>query len=74
VADVITIHCAVFDAAHVQSRAAVTVNDPAPPEAGTVSIVFATVTLQRSVVGAVTDVFDEVHDPRPTARNRTRLR
>src|SRR5262245_21434053 len=73
VADVITIHCAAFEAAHVQSRVAVTVSDPAPPEAGTVSIELVTVTLHRCVVGAVTDVLDEVHDASPAADSRRRI-
>jgi hypothetical protein len=70
VADVMTIHCAVFDAAHVQSRVALTVSEPAPPEAGTVSTEFVTVTPQRGVVGAVTEVLDEVHDAIETASSR----
>ena len=60
--DVITIHCAVLEAAHVQSRAALTVSVPAPPAAGTFPSELATVTPQRGAVGAVTDVFDEVQD------------
>jgi hypothetical protein len=62
VAEVMTTHCAVFDAAHVQSRAAFTVSDPAPPEAGTDSIELLTVTPQRDDDGAVTDVCDDVHE------------
>src|SRR5688500_15689088 len=58
-----TTHCAVFDAAHVQSRVAVTVSDPAPPEEGTDSIELLTVTPQRDDDGPVTDVCDDVHDP-----------
>jgi hypothetical protein len=56
----------------VQSRAAVTIRDPAPPEAGTVSMELVTVTMHRCVVGAVTDVLDDVHDTSPaTNRRRT---
>ena len=58
-----TTHCAVFDAAHVQSRAAVTVSDPAPPEAGIASVELLTVTPQRDDDGPVTEVCDDVHDP-----------
>jgi hypothetical protein len=62
VAEVMTTHCALFDAAHVQSRAAVTVSVPAPPDAGTVSIELVTTTVQRADEGTVTDVCDDVHD------------
>jgi hypothetical protein len=60
--DVITIHGAVFEAAHAQSRSELTVSVPAPPAAGTVSSELVTVTPQRVVVGAVTDVFEEVQE------------
>ena len=46
-AEVSTIHCAVFDAAQVQSRAALTVSDPEPPLAGILSSELVTVTPQR---------------------------
>jgi 3-deoxy-D-manno-octulosonate 8-phosphate phosphatase KdsC-like HAD superfamily phosphatase len=62
----------VFDAAHVQSRVALTVSVPVPPDAGTVSTELVTVTPQRGGVGAVTEVFDEVHDAIETASSRRR--
>ena len=75
VADVITIHCAVFDAAHAQSRVALTVSVPAAPAAGTVSKELVTVTPQRAAVdGDVTDVFDEVHDAAAAASRTTKIR
>ena len=57
-----TTHCAVFDAAHAQSRAALTVSVPAAPAAGTISMELVTVTPQRVTDGAVSDVFEEVHE------------
>jgi hypothetical protein len=71
--DAITIPCAVLEAAHVQSRAALTVSVPAPPAAGTLPSELATVTPQRGVVGAVTDVFDEVQDADAAATSTMRM-
>jgi len=62
VADVIAIQLTPFDAAHVQSRVVAIVSVPAPPEAGTISGEFVTVTAQRTVDGDVCDVSDDVHD------------
>ena len=70
-AEVSTIHWAVFDAAQAQSRAAVTVSDPAPPPAGILSSELVTVTPQRAAPGAVTDVCDDVHDAPTTANSNT---
>jgi hypothetical protein len=55
-----TIQLAAFDAVHVQSRAAAIVTVPEPPDAGSVSGEFVTVTAQRTIDGNVCDVSEEV--------------
>ena len=73
-ADVITTHCAVFEAAHVQSRDALTASVPAPPAAGTISSEVVTVTPHRVVVGVVIEVFDEVQEAAALATTRMMTR
>ena len=75
-AHVSTIHGAVFDAAQVQSRAALTVSDPDPPLAGILSSELVTVTPQRVRCGAVIDVCDDVRgaDEREQKYPRTHRR
>jgi hypothetical protein len=54
------IQLAAFEAVHVQSRAAAIVTVPEPPDAGTVSGEFVTVTAQRTIDGNVCDVSEDV--------------
>jgi hypothetical protein len=53
--DVMTIQFAFPDAAHVQSRVVVIARLPAPPDAGTVDIEFATATWHFDDEGAMSD-------------------
>ncbi len=58
--DVIVIHEAVLDDAHVHSRFAVTVSTPVAPAAGASGRELLTATWHFTAVGDVTDVEDEL--------------
>jgi outer membrane receptor protein involved in Fe transport len=66
-AEVISIHAAALDAAHVHSRSVVTVTAPVPPDAGIVSTELPTVIPQREVDGKVSVVSDEVQESESAA-------